>query len=374
MIYDLVKKRFRIVSKAKVNLRLKVENYSVKTGFHDLSLINVGLSLFDELHVQFVRLPKSTILEKKPDEFLDSSYSKTAIFDAASVCTITVKTRAGCFFDPEHIQFIKDPNHNFIGKSYYSFVKATGFPYGINVTLKKNIPMGSGLGGGSSNVGSILQLLLSLTNKHPNFFPCGQKTAQSVLKNIAEQAGSDVPYFLQGGFAHLLGRGEKFFSLRPIGIRVPCIIVSPQFHMSTKDVYEKLRTTRTDYVYSEKDQDLIGRAFAEQTLRKNAKAEYEKEEELDVYAKILSLIENDLSHTAVMMYPELERALFAFNNKVFNQSNGTYVASLTGSGSSFFVLPTNPFSSSKLLLSSVQKILEQQHLNYHCSISRLVFK
>ena len=72
--------------------------------------------------------------------------------------------------------------------------------YGLNIKLKKNIPIGAGLGGGSSNAATTLTALSKIWNI---------KTTSKSLFEVGLELGSDVPFFLNGMNAWIEGRGDK---------------------------------------------------------------------------------------------------------------------------------------------------------------------
>jgi 4-diphosphocytidyl-2-C-methyl-D-erythritol kinase len=106
---------------------------------------------------------------------------------------------------------------------------------GVRARLTKRIPVGAGLGGGSSDAAGLL---------------VGANTAfdlglvPSALEELAAGLGSDVPYFIRGGTARGTGRGEQ---VRQIGPLPPCwvILVSPPFAVSTSWAYGTLRKQLT---------------------------------------------------------------------------------------------------------------------------------
>ena len=82
------------------------------------------------------------------------------------------------------------------------FAEATKLRGALHIRIEKRIPMGGGLGGGSSNAASVLLALPALTGK---ILPTAE------MLKIAASLGSDVPFFLLGGAAIALGRGEELY-------------------------------------------------------------------------------------------------------------------------------------------------------------------
>ena len=112
-----------------------------------------------------------------------------------------------------------------------ALLDARGAPTGVHVRLTKNIPVGAGLGGGSSDAGATLRALNVLL---------GEPFSADELLQIAGQLGADVPFFTCGAGAALgWGRGER---LLPIpGARVwPVLLALPSLHVSTAKAYEYL--------------------------------------------------------------------------------------------------------------------------------------
>jgi 4-diphosphocytidyl-2-C-methyl-D-erythritol kinase len=101
---------------------------------------------------------------------------------------------------------------------------------GVAITLRKRIPMGAGLGGGSSNAASVLlglQRLLGEPAPHPD------------LWLLARELGADVPYFLVGGTALGVGRGDEVIPLPELPER-ELFLVLPPVHVATAEVFAEL--------------------------------------------------------------------------------------------------------------------------------------
>ena len=106
---------------------------------------------------------------------------------------------------------------------------------GVTARLLKRIPVGAGLGGGSSDAAGLLAGANSL-------FGLGLGTAD--LERLAAKLGSDVPFFIQGGTARATGRGERLRQLRPLP-PVWGVVVSPPVAVSTSWAYGLLRKRLT---------------------------------------------------------------------------------------------------------------------------------
>jgi 4-diphosphocytidyl-2-C-methyl-D-erythritol kinase len=113
--------------------------------------------------------------------------------------------------------------------------QATGFTGGVHCRLQKFIPVGAGLGGGSSDAAAILRALPDLW---------GIPTTEETLSALAIRIGSDVPYFLSPGSAFATGRGER---LEYFDLDVPfaILVCHPAIHISTSWAYGQITPRRT---------------------------------------------------------------------------------------------------------------------------------
>lgn len=109
-----------------------------------------------------------------------------------------------------------------------AFFSAIGQAPDIHLTLKKIIPTGAGLGGGSSDAA---QVLLGLNHLHD------RPLSEDRLHELAAQLGSDVPFFLLQQPGRLRGRGE-FLSPAPWPPRWPVLLLKPSFGISTAWAYQ----------------------------------------------------------------------------------------------------------------------------------------
>lgn len=101
-----------------------------------------------------------------------------------------------------------------------------GAPRDASITIEKEIPLEAGLGGGSADAAAALQLLAPLWGGAP----------PAVLREVAAGVGADVPFFLAGGTALGLGRGDEIYPL----VDLPkhwIVIVRPPFGVSTAEAY-----------------------------------------------------------------------------------------------------------------------------------------
>lgn len=111
---------------------------------------------------------------------------------------------------------------------------------GVSLTLRKKIPMGAGLGGGSGNAATALKVLWALRahrdRKRPEAFPADRFRAASL------KLGADVPFFLRGGTALGRGVGDRLtFLPRPARRPLHFVLVFPRVFSSTPEAFRRLR-------------------------------------------------------------------------------------------------------------------------------------
>jgi 4-diphosphocytidyl-2-C-methyl-D-erythritol kinase len=116
---------------------------------------------------------------------------------------------------------------NLVVKAVRAFEAATGILCRHEIFLKKVIPHGAGLGGGSSDAAATL-LALNALNGHP--------VGVDPLMNLAAELGSDIPFFMRSGAARCTGRGEKIEQL-PSPPKMNLLLLKPSFGVSTPDAY-----------------------------------------------------------------------------------------------------------------------------------------
>ena len=113
------------------------------------------------------------------------------------------------------------------------FAAATGTQYGVDIDILKRIPMGGGLGGGSSNAATTLLALNRLWGVH---WPVAR------LARLALQIGADVPVFVHGTAAHAMGIGEK---IEPLELPDQCyVLVAPPALVPTSEIFGAPELTR----------------------------------------------------------------------------------------------------------------------------------
>lgn len=187
-------RRARLRALAKINLELRVLAER-PDGYHELRTIFHTISLADSIDLAFTPARRTAI------ELVDDLHLAD-----------NIATRAA--------------------RAAMDAMRLTGH---VEMRLKKRIPMGAGLGGGSSDAAAVLLALPVLA---------GRSLPMDRLCHLGEQLGSDVPFFLLGGAAVGMGRGTELFPL-PDGRQFAGVLVSPGIHVSTAEAYRLLNSRLT---------------------------------------------------------------------------------------------------------------------------------
>ncbi|MCX7761067.1 MAG: 4-(cytidine 5'-diphospho)-2-C-methyl-D-erythritol kinase [Hydrogenothermaceae bacterium] len=188
---------------------------------------------------------------------------------------------------------------NIVYKAVVEFENFTGFYEDFEILIEKNIPLGSGLGGGSSNAATVIKFL----NEYFSY-----PLSEEDLIKLSVKVGADVPFFLKGGFALVEGIGDKIthFDRK---YSEDLFIVYPNVHSHTKLIYSKV----TQDLLTEKDQ-------------LNIIFNLQKEYGLN---KLLEVAQNSLGEIARREYPQIDEVVRFLEEK-------GYKAFISGSGSSVY--------------------------------------
>ena len=181
-----------------------------------------------------------SISGKRPDGFHDlkSLFACLALSDTIKF-TVCGKDGECALSTNEDLIAVED---NLVYKAVFLFRERTGYSDGLSVNLTKRIPIGAGLGGGSSDAASTLLALNALA---------GSTASTEELAEMAAVLGSDVPFFLGGGLAFVSGRGEIVepiemsisSSLAGLGV----VLVKPHFSSDTAAAYRLLDEYREQF-------------------------------------------------------------------------------------------------------------------------------
>jgi 4-diphosphocytidyl-2-C-methyl-D-erythritol kinase len=186
----------RIPAFAKINLRLDILGRR-PDGYHELRTIFQTVSLRDDLCLRASRRPGISLSIQGNAILSQEPFEKNLVYRAVDALRHELKIRSG-----------------------------------VEIQLKKTIPAGRGLGGGSSDAAAALLGYLRLTERR---LPLPQ------LLDIASSLGADVPFFLFGGRALGVSRGNEIYPLPDIP-KLAVLIVSPRdIHVPTLDAYRWLK-------------------------------------------------------------------------------------------------------------------------------------
>ncbi len=187
----------RLRSLAKINLDLRVLNQRLD-GFHDLRTVFQTISLADTLEIAYEPARRSTL----------------TLDDAGAI--------------PDNIQ------NNLVLRAARAALDAMKVHANVHFRLRKHIPMGGGLGGGSSNAAAVLLALPVLAGRELSF---------DELAGLGAALGSDVPFFLGGGTAVALDRGTEIYNLPDVKPE-HLLLVVPGIHVATGPAYLALGRAR----------------------------------------------------------------------------------------------------------------------------------
>jgi len=169
------------------------------------------------------------ILAKRPDDFheIRTIYQTIGLADRLQISLSPGKR--GIRLECEHPE-LPSGRENLVYRAAELWQRARGIKGSIILRLAKSIPMGAGLGGGSSDAAATLLALERLT---------GNRLDLATRLGLAGKLGSDVPLFLLGGRVLGCGRGEEVYPLTDLPAR-HCLIVFPGFSVSTVEAYRAL--------------------------------------------------------------------------------------------------------------------------------------
>ena len=250
-------KSFEIKSFSKINLGLKITGRR-NDGFHNIYSIFIENDLHD-----VIRFEQSDSLEIK--------FKNQIIPEVNTVSNAINVISDYCNLNKKNIKY--------------------------KITVIKNIPVGSGLGGGSSNAAYIIKTI----NK---IYDLGLRNYD--LEKLAIKIGSDVPFFISGKVKQISGIGEVIKTIDSTFLKDKIfLLVFPDFSVSTKWAYGKIKKDLYD--------DKINTKFPP------------LDNKVD-----LSLFENVFEHIVCLTYPEI------MDIKSLLIDSGALYASLSGSGSTMF--------------------------------------
>jgi 4-diphosphocytidyl-2-C-methyl-D-erythritol kinase len=279
-----------VLAPAKINLSLLVGPVR-EDGYHEIETIMAKVNWYDEIFIEQG--------QKRGIEL---------------VCE-------GRYWAPED-------SENLVYKSCKLLLDKCGRSHDVKITLRKNIPAGSGLGSASSDAAATLVGI-------NEFLKLGLEKTK--LVKIAASLGSDIPFFLNGPLAFCAGRGEKIKKIEK-KFDFLALLVLPDISVSTKRVYE-------NYVCDK----VLFNTLSNQT---NA---YICKNNIDLVAGMCT---NMLEESCFRLYSDLEK----LKKRIESLSIGHFC--LSGSGSSIFYL--GEFSNPEKLEQA--KCMLEEHISCECKI------
>jgi 4-diphosphocytidyl-2-C-methyl-D-erythritol kinase len=268
-------KRMRVLARAhaKVNLDLRVLGTRAD-GYHELRTVFQSITLHDTL-LCIARPGPFALKCRKSGVLLDES---NLVWRAAS--------------------------------ALWTAIGRAGTPTDLSISLRKEIPMQAGLGGGSANAAAALLALSRVWGGLP----------LPLLRDVAGTIGADVPYFLSGGTALGLGRGEEIYPL----VDLPThwiVIVQPPYGISTAEAYAWYDEDRAAGLREPREPQMLPVPWPTRAAQ----------------------MINDLEPPVVRRHPEIG----AF--KTVLRETGAVAAAMSGSGSAVFGLFRTQAAASRAL-------------------------
>jgi len=203
----------QVLAPAKINLSLKILGRR-NDDFHELDTLIAPISLYDEIGI-----------EKRPVK--------------------GIKFRCD---DPS----LPQGDENLAVRAAKAFFETTKIEPVVSIELKKKIPHGAGLGGGSSDAASVLLALNDLFET---------KLSREALAEIAEPLGSDVPFFLFQSAAKCKGHGELVARVK-LQRQFSILLLKPAFAVSTAWAYSRWQHSREIPGIRYEEQEFAGQTFA----------------------------------------------------------------------------------------------------------------
>ena len=286
-------KKFKLKSFCKINLLLRVLK-RLKNGYHNISSLITFCDLHDVISISETNLLKDKI-----------SFSGR----------FREKINLGSNTVTKVLHYLRKKK----------FLKQQSF----RINIKKNIPHGSGLGGGSSNAAVLL-----------NFFKSKMrlKISEKEIIKIAYKIGSDVPIILKKKNTILTGKKNQFLRINN-KFNLNIIIVYPNICCSTEEIYKrnkKFSYNKPSLKYLVKNKNKL--------------------------IKSLKNENNDLEKIVIKFYPKIRKII-----DLIEDQNGCYFSRITGSGSACFGI----FSNMKTAILT-KKLIELKFPKYWCAVSKTI--
>ena len=247
----------KLRSNAKINLALSI-NYQRSDGYHDISSIIQEVDLYDSIIISKNNLNIINIISKGIQVPEDES----------NLCHMAAKL----------------------------FFNQYNFNCGIDIVINKKIPVGAGLGGGSSNASTVIKGMGKLFNIN---------VSKDIFYKLSSKIGADVAFFYKGGIQYAQGVGDELIPLPPLLNKYYFLLIYPYSSISTLWAYGEYKkylenhSNESNFVPLSEDVDF-------------------------------SLWRNDFEKVVLSTYPEIKKI------KINLEKTQSLFASLSGSGSTMF--------------------------------------
>jgi 4-diphosphocytidyl-2-C-methyl-D-erythritol kinase len=238
------------------------------------------------------------ILGKRPDGYHDI-YSLVQTVNLYDTLTISEIDRGTELIG--NTTKVPLDSSNIIWKAVELLRRLTGFAQGIQINLTKRIPVGAGLGGGSSDAAATLKGVTQLLDLN---------LSRQQLQQLGATLGSDVPFFFSTGSAIISGRGEMVEEVK-IATDYSVFLVVPDFAVSTAEAYAKVKIALTN---------------------SSNMPTFNREKMSAELLPLLDQLGNDFERLVTSDHPAVASCM------QFLREAGARVVGLSGSGSAFFGL------------------------------------
>ncbi len=244
---------------AKVNIGLEITGKRAN-GYHELKTIFQTISLYDTIEIN----------ENQRDEISLSGDSSSILWDKS----------------------------NTIIRAFELMYDKFGLDQGFDIHVKKTIPAGSGLGGGSSNAAVMMMFIM-------DYFKL--KIPIEELINLGRTIGADIPFFFTGGTMLGEGIGEILTLIDDLE-KESVAVIMPGLHISTEDIFSRFNLTKSPL-----------------------------KSKINTFLSSgdISTLKNELEFTTFKIFPELEKIKMKMENL------GLDYVSMSGTGSSLFCFPND---------------------------------
>jgi 4-diphosphocytidyl-2-C-methyl-D-erythritol kinase len=277
----------KIRAPAKINLNLRVVGRR-RDGYHLIDTIMLPVSLYDELEIRKIRSP------------VDNKKTKDGMIEVSC----------------DH-PLVPGGEKNIVYRAARLIMQQTDKQQQVQIHIRKRIPVGAGLGGGSADAAATLIGLNRLLTV---------RLSAAKLEKLALSLGADVPFFIRARPARARGIGERLYPLHGIP-SFWLVIVYPGFPVSTAWAFKKLPPTLT--------KPPVNTSIPTSLKR---------------FDRLAKLLVNDLESVTLKRYPKIQ----LLKDRLLHQ--GAAGSLMSGSGSSVFGI----FSSRREARKALRRLLQEE--------------